>query len=143
MAEVERPVIVTVLAVMAVFAGVVFSAVALFSIISVINGLKIYIASESFITFLLIIVYCAAGFMGIFSGVLILKNRPRGIFFLRILSYLIIIYAVLYQIGTITLVGISGFSFWGLLQGLVFPLVVLIVVYTQQGVKEYERQVEE
>ncbi|MBN1533954.1 MAG: hypothetical protein JXA20_14890 [Spirochaetes bacterium] len=138
MADEKRPTVLTVLAVLALI-GAIFSVI--FGIIGLIGSFPMMAISVGAGLFLLLAALCAlaSGAVGILAAVKIFGDKPKGVNFLKLYAYIGIGWAVLTQIGTI--ISGAGFSFGGLIRSLVFPAIVLIIIFTQQSVKDYESRV--
>jgi hypothetical protein len=138
MGDGDRPTVLTVLAVLALI-GAIFSAI--FGIIGLIAAFPLMGMSVAAGLFMLLAALCAlaSGAVGILAGIKIFGNKPKGVYFLRLYAYIGIGWAVLTQIGTI--ISGAGFSFGGLIRSLIFPAIVLIIIFTQQAVKDYESRV--
>ena len=141
MADVERPTVLTVLAVL-VLIGAAWSCIAaligipvtigFFALGGVVAGLFLLLWTVSAI---------ASAIVGIMGGVKIFGNKPKGVNFLRLYAYIGCAAAVLNQIGAVAMAGSSGFSVGGLIGGLIFPGICLALIFTQQPIKDYESQV--
>jgi hypothetical protein len=139
MSDVERPTILTVLGVLAIIGGVLSIIGGIFFLLAAFGAFKI-----SVVWGLLALVVAAltmgAGVVGLLAGIKIMGNKPKGVSMLKLYTYIGIASSILWQIIATAALK-QPFEIGGLVKNLIIPIIILVVLFTQQAVKDYEQKV--
>jgi len=140
MADEKRPTVLTVLAVLALI-GAVFSLIG--GVILLIAAFPLMALSvvAGLLSLITAIGLLAGGVVGLLAGIKIFGDKPKGVYFMRLYAYIGLGFAILGQIATVIQLGSAGFTFSGLIRAIIFPAIVLVIIFTQQAVKDYEARV--
>ncbi len=139
MADVERPTILTVLGVLAIIGGVLSIIGGLFFLIAAFGAFKLS-ALWGLLSLLVAVLTLAGGVIGLMAGIKIMGNKPKGVNMLKLYTYIGIGSSILWQIIASAALS-QPFSFGGLIKNLIIPIIILVVLFTQQSVKDYEQKV--
>ncbi len=139
MSDVQRPTLLTILGVLAIIGGV----------LSIIGGIVFLIAAFGAFTLsviwgLLALIVAAltlgGGVIGLMAGIKIMGNKPKGVSQLKLYTYIGIGSSILWQIISAGALK-QPFSVGDLFKNLIIPVIILVLLFTQQSVKDYEQKV--
>ncbi len=139
MADVARPTVLTVLGVLAIIGGVLSIIGGIVFLIAAFGAFKLSVL-WGLVALIVAVLTAAGGVLGLMAGLKIMGNKPKGVSMLKLYTYIGIASSVLWQIISSAAFN-QAFSFGGFIKNLIFPVIILVILFTQQAVKDYEKQV--
>lgn len=139
MADVERPTLLTVLGVLAIIGGVLSIIGGLFFLIAAFGAFKLSVL-WGLIALIVAVLTLAGGVIGLMAGIKIMGNKAKGVSMLKLYTYIGIASSVLWQIIATAALN-QPFAVGGFIKNLIIPIIILVLLFTQQSVKDYEQKV--
>lgn len=139
MADVQRPTLLTVLGVLAIIGGVLSIIGGIFFLLAAFGAFTVSVI-WGLLALIVAIATLGGGVIGLMAGVKIMGNKPKGVNMLKLYTYIGIGSTILWAIiasGALK----QPFSFGGLIKDLIIPVIILVLLFTQKSVQEYEKQV--